>query len=165
MILMTSSLLLPHILRAFHSSRRPASQLVMRGHRHKIRSSLLASLRSWGALFASRSTPPLSHRPHHDPGAPLIIRSRLIIRAVTRCQFLRLCRKNRLLGKEGRAGQQYYKGFASAHTEAPSFIFGKVDVSRSSMHCQDGLCLAPHKASKVPQLQLSSYTSPRSKIQ
>jgi hypothetical protein len=54
--------------------------LVMRGQGHKIRSSLLASLGSWGALFASRSGPPLSRGPHHDPGAPLIIQVRLIIR-------------------------------------------------------------------------------------
>ena len=55
----------------------------MRGHGHKIRSSLLASLGSWGALFASRSEPPLSRGPHHDPGASLIIRVRLIIRGAT----------------------------------------------------------------------------------
>ena len=56
-------------------------------------------------------------------------------------------------------GQRYYKGFASAHRETPPFIFGKVDVSRSAMHCQNGRRLAPHKESKAPPLQLSSYTS------
>src|SRR5262249_25568707 len=65
----------------------PVSQLVMRGHCHSIRSSLLASLGSWGALFAARSGPPLSYGPHHDPGAPLIIQVRLIIRAVI-CRHL-----------------------------------------------------------------------------
>src|SRR3989442_3492503 len=68
------------------------------------------------------------------------------------------CRENLLLGKEERAGQRYYKGFASAHIETPPFIFGKVDVSRSAMHCQNGWRLAPHKESKAPPLQLSSYT-------
>src|SRR6266446_8445834 len=68
------------------------------------------------------------------------------------------CRENLLLDKEERAGQRYYKGFASAHIETPPFIFGKVDVSRSAMHCQNGWRLAPHKESKAPPLQLSSYT-------
>src|SRR5205823_4358855 len=44
------------------------------------------------------------------------------------------CRENLILGKEERAGQRYYKGFASAHIETPPFIFGKVDVSRSAIH-------------------------------
>ena len=68
----------------------------------------------------------------------------------------RHCRENHLLGKERRAGQRYYKGFAFAHIETPPFIFGKVDVSRSTMHCQNGWRLAPHKESKAPRLQLSS---------
>src|SRR5712691_2288843 len=68
-------------------------------------------------------------------------------------------RENLLLGKEGRAGQQYYKGFASAHVETPPFIFGNVDVSRSATHCQNGWRLAPHKESKAPPLQLSRYRS------
>jgi len=68
------------------------------------------------------------------------------------------CRENLLLGKEERAGQRYYKGFASAHIETPPFIFGKVDVSRAVMHCQNGWRLAPHKESKAPPLHLSSYT-------
>src|SRR6266853_2199382 len=69
------------------------------------------------------------------------------------------CRENLLLGKEERAGQRYYKGFASAHIETPPFIFGKVDVSRSAIHWQNGWRLAPHKESKAPPLQLSSYRS------
>src|SRR6266851_387023 len=69
------------------------------------------------------------------------------------------CRENLLLGKEERAGQRYYKGFTSAHIETPSFIFGKVDVSRSAMPCQNGWRVAPHKESKAPPLQLSSYTA------
>jgi hypothetical protein len=41
---------------------------------------------SWGTLVASRSEPPLSPGPHHDPGTLLMIQAMLmlIIRAVTR---------------------------------------------------------------------------------
>src|SRR4029453_16431141 len=44
------------------------------------------TLGSWGTLFASRSTPPLSRGPHHNPGATRIIQAMLmrIIRAVIR---------------------------------------------------------------------------------
>src|SRR5262245_45765640 len=54
------------------------------------------TLESWGTLFASRSTPPLSRGPHHNPGATLIIQAMLmrIIRAVMECQLSRLCRKS-----------------------------------------------------------------------
>src|SRR5215211_3842580 len=42
------------------------------------------NLGSWGTLFASRSEPPLSPGPHHDPGVLLMIQAMLIliIRAV-----------------------------------------------------------------------------------
>jgi hypothetical protein len=46
---------------------------------------------SWGPLFASRSEPPLSPGPHHDPGTLLMIQAMLIliIRAVTRGKVVR----------------------------------------------------------------------------
>ena len=44
------------------------------------------NLESWGTLFASRSQPPLSYGPHHDPGVQLSIQAILmrIIRAAIR---------------------------------------------------------------------------------
>src|SRR5438128_8776574 len=70
----------------------------------------------------------------------------------------RHCREETFLGNVGQARSRYYKGFASARTETPPFIFGKVGVPRSPMHLQGGRTPAPDNVKKVPPLNLESHT-------
>src|SRR5438128_7469973 len=69
----------------------------------------------------------------------------------------RHCREETFLGNVGQARSRYYKGFASARTETPPFIFGKVGVPRSPMHLQGGRTPAPDNVKKVPPLNLESH--------
>src|SRR5262245_57478475 len=49
---------------------------------------------SWGTLFASRSKPPLSPGPHHNPGALLMIHAMLTLISPTALNFGLFSSKN-----------------------------------------------------------------------